>query len=100
MNIECDEFKNLTLSIATTPFLIKLLGDNGYIAGMVLLKMLRRMPFQKQRQNMSLTEMNLKEVIKEIHEPATLIKRKDWHYVLNFTGINNDEEIKERFKDL
>ena len=48
---------------------------------------------------MSLTEMNLKEVIEEIHEPATLIKRKDWHYVLNFTGINNDEELAKAVDD-
>ena len=100
MEIEMEEFKNLTLSIATTPFHIELLGNNDYIVSMVLLKMLRRMPLKRHRENMLLTEANLNEVIKEIHEPATFIKLKDWHYVLNFTGSDYDEEIKQRYNNL
>ena len=73
MKIEIEELKHLTLSIAITPFHVTLLGDTETIVGMVLMKMLQRIPLE-QRHNMSLTEMNLNEVIKEIHEPATFIK--------------------------
>lgn len=98
MKIEIEELKHLTLSIAITPFHVTLLGDTETIVGMVLMKMLQRIPLE-QRHNMSLTEMNLNEVIKEIHEPATFIKLKDWNYVLNFTGMPISEEIKQRFNN-
>tara|TARA_A200000159_G_scaffold139136_1_gene140484 strand:+ start:1410 stop:1691 length:282 start_codon:yes stop_codon:yes gene_type:complete len=84
----------LTLDIASTPFQKTLLGNDDQVIATVLTKMKTRIPEQK-RGDMALTERNLREVIKEIHEPATCIKVKDWHYVLNLTGFDISAEIRK-----
>ena len=90
-----NEKPELTLRLAMDAFSNSLIGTDDEVMRMVMSKMEKRQPLE-QRYNLVLTEKNLREVIKEIHEPAQFIKLSDWDYLLNFTGIPfGDEEMRQ-----